>query len=198
MNLVQRFPTEVLLLEPIVHSDGRGHFFESYNELEGKLLGIAGRFVQDNQSHSVRNVLRGMHYQIQHPQGKLVRVLQGEIFDVAVDLRRFSPTFGEWSGVHLSSANRHMLWIPPGFAHGFLTLSETADVLYKATDHYAPQHDRTIRWDDPELAIEWPLATCPILSNKDAAGMPFRMAEAYDWLIQPPPAVTKNLGRPRL
>lgn len=198
MRLVQRFASGVLLLEPEVHTDHRGHFFESYNELQGVLLGIAGRFVQDNQSHSVRNVLRGLHYQIQHPQGKLVRVVQGEVYDVAVDLRRSCSTFGEWNGVRLSSANRRMLWIPPGFAHGFLVLSEAADVLYKATDHYAPLHERTIRWDDRELGIEWPMTQAPIVSPKDSSGTPLRLAEVYDGIIQPPPPVRPLAGRVRL
>ncbi len=188
MKLLKRFPTDVLLLESRLFTDERGHFFESYNEREGALLGIRGPFVQDNQSHSVQNVVRGLHYQICRPQGKLVRVLQGEIYDVAVDLRRSSTTFGTWSGVRLSAENRHMLWIPPGFSHGFLTLSATADVLYKATDHYAPQYERTIRWDDPELAVTWPLIASPILSSKDAAGTPLRIAEVYDWMYQTSPS----------
>jgi dTDP-4-dehydrorhamnose 3,5-epimerase len=198
MKIVQRFPTEVLLLEPEVCSDHRGYFFETYNELEGVLLGVNQRFVQDNQSHSIRNVLRGLHYQIRHPQGKLVRVLQGEIYDVSVDLRRCSLSFGEWTGALLSAENRHMMWIPPGFAHGFLVLSDSADVDYKATDHYAPQYERTIRWDDRELGIEWPIAGAPVLSNKDRAGTPFRMAEVYDWLLQPPPPVGPIVGPMRL
>lgn len=194
MKIVQRFATDVLLLQPKIYSDARGCFFETYNELECVLLGIAGRFVQDNQSISAQNVLRGLHYQIQHPQGKLVRVLQGEVFDVALDLRRGSPTFAQWSGAKLSSSNHQMLWIPPGFAHGFLVLSEHADVLYKATDHYSPAHERTIRWDDPDLNIQWPTRGRPILSAKDAAATPFRLAEVYEWMAPPTgPAVGMNV-----
>lgn len=185
MKIVQRFLTDVLLLEPKIYSDARGHFFESYNELECVLLGIAGRFVQDNESRSAKNVLRGLHYQLQHPQGKLVRVLQGEVFDVAVDLRRGSKTFGQWSGVTLSSASHQMLWIPPGFAHGFLALSDHADILYKATNHYSPTHERTVRWDDPELKIGWPTQGTPILSARDAAAAPFRLAEVYESMVPP-------------
>ena len=180
MKCVEKFPTGAVLLEPDVHADSRGMFFETYNELEGLFLGIAAKFVQDNHSRSIRNVLRGLHYQIQSAQGKLVRVVAGEIYDVAVELRRNSPHFGEWHAVRLSAENRRMLYIPPGMAHGFLTLSDSADVLYKTSDYYAPQHERTIRWDDPDLAIDWPLSEAPVLSNKDRAGVPFCMAEVYD------------------
>jgi dTDP-4-dehydrorhamnose 3,5-epimerase len=170
----------VLLITPRVFGDDRGHFFESYNqrELEQK-AGLRPAFVQDNQSRSQRGVLRGLHYQNPSPQGKLVRVLEGEIFDVAVDLRRSSQTFRRWFGVMLSDANRQTLWIPEGFAHGFLVVSEYADVLYKTTDFYAPEHERTIAWNDPDIGIEWPLSGAPILSSKDAAGTPFRNAELF-------------------
>jgi dTDP-4-dehydrorhamnose 3,5-epimerase len=170
----------VLLITPRVFGDDRGHFFESYNqrELEQK-AGLRPAFVQDNQSRSQRGVLRGLHYQNPSPQGKLVRVLEGEIFDVAVDLRRSSQTFRRWFGVKLSGANRQTLWIPEGFAHGFLVLSDYADVLYKTTDFYAPEHERTIAWNDPDIGIEWPLSGAPVLSSKDAAGTPFRNAELF-------------------
>ena len=170
----------VLLITPRVFGDDRGHFFESYNqrELEQK-AGLRPAFVQDNQSRSQRGVLRGLHYQNPSPQGKLVRVLEGEIFDVAVDLRRSSQTFRQWFGVKLSDANRQTLWIPEGFAHGFLVLSDYADVLYKTTDFYAPEHERTIAWNDPDIGIEWPLSGAPILSAKDAAGTSFGNAELF-------------------
>jgi len=170
----------VLLITPRVFGDDRGHFFESYNqrELEQK-AGLRPAFVQDNQSRSQRGVLRGLHYQNPSPQGKLVRVLEGEIFDVAVDLRRSSQTFRRWFGVKLSGANRQTLWIPEGFAHGFLVLSDYADVLYKTTDFYTPEHEHTIAWNDPDIGIEWPLSGAPILSAKDAAGTPFRNAELF-------------------
>ena len=170
----------VLLITPRVFGDDRGHFFESYNqrELEQK-AGLRPAFVQDNQSRSQRGVLRGLHYQNPSPQGKLVRVLEGEIFDVAVDLRRSSQTFRRWFGVKLSGANRQTLWIPEGFAHGFLVLSDYADVLYKTTDFYAPEHEHTLAWNDPDIGIEWPLSGAPVLSAKDAAGTPFRNAELF-------------------
>jgi len=170
----------VLLITPRVFGDDRGHFFESYNqrELEQK-AGLRPAFVQDNQSRSQRGVLRGLHYQNPSPQGKLVRVLEGEIFDVAVDLRRSSQTFRRWFGVKLSAANRQTLWIPEGFAHGFLVLSDYADVLYKTTDFYAPEHEHTLAWNDPDIGIEWPLSGAPVLSAKDAAGTPFRNAELF-------------------
>ncbi len=189
MRVVRDFAGGVLLLEPEVHSDARGCFFESYNELEAVLLGICPTFVQDNHSCSQKNVLRGLHYQIQHPQGKLVRVISGEIFDVALDLRRSSKLFGKWNGVRLSAENRRMLWIPPGFAHGFLVKSDSAEVLYKATDYYAPHCERTIRWDDPDLRIEWPLRDVPVLSPKDSAGTPFRLAEVYGDMVPPPVSI---------
>lgn len=171
---------DVLLLEPVVHEDERGHFFESFNARGfEQATGLHPRFVQDNQSHSRHNVLRGLHYQIRQPQGKLVRVIFGEVFDVTVDLRESSPTFGQWAGFRLSAQNRQMLWIPPGFAHGFLVLSKFADCLYKATDYYAPQHERCLRWDDPTIGIEWPLDGPPLISGRDLAGMPFTGAEHF-------------------
>jgi dTDP-4-dehydrorhamnose 3,5-epimerase len=170
---------EVLVLEPKVFGDSRGFFLESWNERAFAAAGIPARFVQDNHSRSSRNVLRGLHYQLRQAQGKLVRVIAGEIYDVAVDIRRSSPTFGRWVGVALSAENRRMMWVPPGFAHGFLVISDATEVLYKATDYYAPEHERTIVWNDPELAIAWPLAGEPVLSAKDVAGTGFRDAEAY-------------------
>jgi dTDP-4-dehydrorhamnose 3,5-epimerase len=175
-------PTEipdVLILEPRVFEDSRGYFFESFNSRELAKTGINYQFVQDNQSRSVRNVLRGLHYQLRQPQGKLVRVVRGEVFDVAVDIRRSSPTFGKWAGVILSEQNKQMFWIPPGFAHGFLVLSESADFLYKTTDFYSPSDERTIRWNDPELAIKWPIQGHPVVSPKDAAGSLLQDAEIF-------------------
>jgi len=170
---------DVLLLNPTVFGDARGFFFESYNQRMLASLGIHHAFVQDNHSRSGKNVLRGLHYQVRQPQGKLVRVVVGEVFDVAVDLRHGSPSFGQWTGAVLSAENKRMLWAPPGFAHGFLVLSEWAEFLYKATDFYAPRFERTIRWDDPDLAIEWPLSGAPQLSAKDMSGTRFRDAEVY-------------------
>jgi len=171
---------DVLLLEPRVFGDDRGFFFESYNQrVFTEKAGNSVQFVQDNHSSSRQNVLRGLHYQIQQPQGKLVRVIVGQIYDVAVDLRRSSPTFGQWVGYELSAQNKHQLWVPAGFGHGFLVLSEQAEVLYKTTDYYAPKHERCIRWDDPDLAIAWPLTGEPILSAKDQAGVPFAAAEVF-------------------
>jgi dTDP-4-dehydrorhamnose 3,5-epimerase len=180
MKAVATTIADVQLLEPRVFEDTRGSFFESYNERVLAEHGILGPFVQDNQSFSHKDVVRGIHYQIVQAQGKLIRCLSGEIFDVAVDLRRHSPTFGKWVGKTLSAANRHMLWIPPGFGHGFKVLSEGADVLYKATDFYAPQHERTILWNDPALRIEWPGMDRAILSAKDLAGLTLERAEVYD------------------
>ncbi|BDG03417.1 dTDP-4-dehydrorhamnose 3,5-epimerase [Anaeromyxobacter oryzae] len=173
---------DVLVLEPRVFGDARGYFFESYNR---KVLEAAvGRplgFVQDNHSLSTRNVLRGLHYQLPNPQGKLVRVVRGEVFDVAVDLRRGSPTFGRWTGTLLSAENRRQLWIPEGFAHGFLTLSDEAEFLYKTTEYWQPQHERCIRWDDPDLGIDWPLrGGPPVVSAKDAAGSRFSDAVVFE------------------
>jgi len=167
-------PTEipdVVVLEPIIYADSRGYFLETYNEQSFEALGIAERFVQDNQSYSRRGVLRGLHFQVERAQGKLVRAVAGEVFDVAVDLRKESATFGKWAGTRLSSMNHQMIWIPKGFAHGFYTLSESAEVAYKVTDFYAPQHERTLLWNDPDVAIQWPLKGEPILSHKDSAGI---------------------------
>lgn len=173
---------DVLVLEPKVHQDDRGFFMETYHFRKFTNINIPETFVQDNQSGSKQGTLRGLHYQIQQAQGKLVRSVAGEIFDVAVDLRRKSPTFGAWVGVKLSAGNKRALWIPLGFAHGFYVLSEWAEVMYKVTDYYAPEWDRTIRWDDPSLAIEWPLISgkMPILSEKDACGKRFEEAEVFE------------------
>ncbi len=170
----------VLLLEPKVFGDERGFFVESYNENLMAEIGIRERFVQDNHSYSGYNVLRGLHYQVRHTQGKLIRVVQGEIFDVAVDLRRSSPTFGQWDGAILSGENKRMLWIPPGFAHGFRVLSEGAHVLYKATDFYHPEHERTLSWNDSHVNVEWNLSSEPIISAKDAKGVAFEFAETFE------------------
>lgn len=170
---------EVLLIEPKVFGDARGFFFESWNEREFEHAGIRAKFVQDNHSRSEKSVLRGLHYQLRQPQGKLVRVTEGEIFDVAVDIRRSSPTFGMWQGTRLSAQSKSMLWIPVGFAHGFCVLSDAAEVLYKATDFYAPGHERSIAWNDPDLGIDWPLSGAPLLSAKDAAGVRLRDAEVF-------------------
>ena len=171
---------EVLVLEPKVFGDARGFFLEPYNRRTFReATGLDVEFVQDNHSRSKRGVLRGLHYQVRQPQGKLVRVLAGRIFDVAVDLRRSAATFGKWVGMELDAESMRMLWVPPGFAHGFLVLSEAADILYKTTDYYAPQHERTLRWDDAQLAIAWPLAGEPILSDKDRRGASLADAETY-------------------
>ncbi|ADJ29162.1 dTDP-4-dehydrorhamnose 3,5-epimerase [Nitrosococcus watsonii] len=168
----------VLLIEPRVFGDERGFFFESYNRVAfAAATDIQAEFVQDNHSYSAKHVLRGLHYQIHQPQGKLVRVIAGEVFDVAVDLRRHSPGFGRWVGYRLSAENRRQLWIPGGFAHGFLVLSEYAEFLYKTTAYYAPEYERCIRWDDPDLAIDWPLEEVPLISAKDQAGCAFKEAE---------------------
>ena len=172
---------DVLLIEPKVFGDERGFFFESYNERAfAEATGVAPKFVQDNHSRSVKNTLRGLHYQIQQPQGKLVRVVAGEVFDVVVDLRRSSPTFGKWEGHRLSAENKAMLWIPAGLAHGFAVVSDYADFLYKTTDYWAPQYERTLLWNDPELGIAWPLAGEPILAAKDRAGKRLSEAEVFD------------------
>ena len=169
---------DVLLIEPKVFGDARGFFFESYNEKAfGAATGLDVRFVQDNHSRSARGVLRGLHYQVKQPQGKLVRVIRGAVFDVAVDVRRSSPTFGRWVGEELSEENRRQLWIPAGFAHGFLVLSDSADFVYKTTDYYAPEYERCIAWNDGTLAIDWPLGTPPQVSAKDAAGASWDGAE---------------------
>ena len=172
---------DVLMIEPRVFADERGFFFESFNERAfAQATGIAAKFVQDNHSRSVKNTLRGLHYQIRQPQAKLVRVVAGEIFDVVVDIRRSSPTFGKWLGHHLSADNKNIVWIPAGFAHGFAVLSDYADFLYKTTDYWAPQHERTLLWNDPDLAIAWPLAGEPILTAKDRAGQRLSEAEVFD------------------
>jgi len=170
----------VLIVEPDVFGDDRGFFLESFNEREMRKIGIDAHFVQDNHSRSQRNVLRGLHYQIHQPQGKLVRVVRGTVFDVTVDLRRGSPSFGKWVGVELSAENKRMFWMPPGMAHGFVVLSDSEDFLYKATDYYAPEFEHTILWNDPDLGIQWPLASEPVLSAKDAAGLLFRVAEVFE------------------
>jgi dTDP-4-dehydrorhamnose 3,5-epimerase len=169
----------VLILEPQVFADDRGFFLESYNQRNLEAAGIDAQFVQDNHSHSRRNVLRGLHYQVNCTQAKLVRVVVGEIFDVAVDLRRSSASFGKWFGLVLSAENKRMLWMPSGFAHGFHVHSEVADVLYKSTDFYAPELERTIAWDDPDLAISWNLSEQPIVSEKDRDGVQFKGAEVF-------------------
>ncbi len=171
---------DVLIIEPRVFGDERGFFFESFNQQRWEEeTGLQTRFVQHNHSRSLQNVLRGLHYQVRQPQGKLVRVIMGEVYDVAVDLRRSSPTFGRWTGIRLSAANKLQFWVPPGFAHGFVVLSEAAEFLYLATDFYAPEHERAILWDDPDLAIDWPLAGPPLLSSKDRRALPLRDAEYY-------------------
>lgn len=171
---------EVVLIEPKVFGDARGFFFESFNQASfEKAIGKAAHFVQDNHSRSAKNVLRGLHYQIKHPQGKLVRVVQGEVFDVAVDLRKSSKTFGQWVGEILSGENKRQLWIPEGFAHGFVVLSDSAEFLYKTTDYYAPVHERCIAWNDDALGIAWPAGVKPVLSAKDAQGKLLHQAEVF-------------------
>lgn len=180
MKVIQSQLSGALILEPEVHADQRGFFFESFNARRfAQATGFEGAFVQDNHSRSARGVLRGLHYQLQQPQGKLIRVIAGEVYDVAVDIRRHSPTFGRWSGVRLSAENKRQLWLPEGFAHGFLVLSEFAELLYKVTDYYAPTHERCLRWDDPGLAIAWPLDAPPQLSAKDRAGLCLADAELF-------------------
>ena len=173
---------DVLLIEPRVFGDDRGYFYESFNQRAfNGATGLNLTFVQDNHSKSARNVLRGLHYQIQQPQGKLVRVVAGEVFDVAVDFRRGSPTFGKWVGEILSEKNKRQLWVPPGFGHGFVVLSESAEFLYKTTDYYAPECERCVLWNDPTLAIEWPLnGAVPLLSGKDSAGQSFLQADMFN------------------
>ena len=181
MNATPLAIPEVILFEPKVFGDERGFFFESFNQARfDAAVGRPVSFVQDNHSRSARHVLRGLHYQIQQAQGKLVRVAAGEVFDVAVDLRRSSPTFGQWAGAVLSAENKKQLWVPEGFAHGFVVLSETADFLYKTTDYYAPEHERCILWNDPDLAVEWPLAEDPVLSGKDRQGAAFAQADVFE------------------
>jgi dTDP-4-dehydrorhamnose 3,5-epimerase len=181
MNIIRTKIPEVIIFEPKLFGDDRGFFFESFNQqkfFEATNLGI--QFVQDNHSKSAKNVLRGLHYQIQQAQGKLVRVTQGEVFDVAVDLRKSSPTFGQWVGTHLSAENKLQMWIPPGFAHGFLVISDTAEFLYKTTDFYAPQHECCLKWDDPSIGIEWPLQGKPALSAKDNLGLSWQDAPKFN------------------
>ena len=181
MQAIQTAIPDLLIIEPKIFGDARGFFFESYNQGEfERLTGRAASFVQDNHSRSAQHVLRGLHYQIKQPHGKLVRVVAGEVFDVAVDIRLSSSTFGQWEGIILSAENKRMLWIPEGFAHGFVVLSEYAEFLYKTTDYWVPEHERSILWNDSELAIDWHLAgATPLLSSKDQAGKPFREAELF-------------------
>ncbi|MBL4902874.1 MAG: dTDP-4-dehydrorhamnose 3,5-epimerase [Desulfocapsa sp.] len=182
MKVIKTTIPEVLLVEPAVFEDARGFFFESYNANQWKeLTGLETVFVQGNHSRSAKNVLRGIHYQIKKSQGKLVRVVAGEVFDVAVDLRQSSPTFGQWVGERLSAENKKSLWVPEGFGHGFFVLSDYAEFLYQATEFYAPEHERCIRWDDPEIAIDWPLdGEEPLLSKKDSKRNAFSEAEYYE------------------
>ncbi len=180
MQVIPTSIPDLLIIEPDVYGDVRGFFYESYNQRKfEQIVGREVRFVQDNHSRSAQNVLRGLHYQVQQTQGKLVRVTSGEVFDVAVDIRSSSPTFGQSVCVNLSEQNKRMLWIPEGFAHGFMVLSEYAEFLYKATDYWAPEHERCILWNDPDLAIDWPLSGDPLLSTKDALGKPLREAEVF-------------------
>ena len=180
MNVTKTRIPEVLIIEPKVFGDDRGFFYESYNEEQFfQVTGVKRKFVQDNHSRSSKGVLRGLHYQIKQPQGKLVRVALGKVFDVAVDLRKNSPTFGQWVGEVLSEENKKLLWIPEGFGHGFIVLSESADFLYKTTDYYAPEHERCIAWNDPNLNIDWHYDSEPTLSSKDKNSMPFSSAEVY-------------------
>lgn len=180
MNIIPSSIPDVLIIEPKVFGDERGFFFESFNErIWRDLTGLDVRFVQHNHSRSEAGVLRGLHYQIQHPQGKLVRVIAGEVFDVAVDIRRSSPAFGRWFGMCLSAENKRQMWVPPGFAHGFYVTSDYAEFLYLTTDFWAPEHERCIAWNDPELAIAWPLKGEPIVSAKDRQGRTFREAELF-------------------
>jgi dTDP-4-dehydrorhamnose 3,5-epimerase len=179
MNIIETPLPGVLLIEPQLFGDERGFFMESWNRRAFASRGLDLEFVQDNHSRSARGVLRGLHYQVHEPQGKLVRVVSGAVFDVAVDLRRSSPNFGRWVGYELSADNKRMLWVPPGFGHGFLVLSETADFLYKTTAYYAPQWDRGVRWNDPDIGIDWPLDGAPTLSAKDEAAPWLRDAEVY-------------------
>ena len=180
MQVIRTAIPEVLFIEPKVFGDDRGFFYESYNERAfSAALGPDAHFVQDNHSRSARNVLRGLHYQIRQPQGKLVRVTAGEIYDVAVDIRRSSPTFGKWTAAVLSAGNRKICWVPPGFAHGFLVVSDYVEVQYKTTDYWAPQHERCIIWNDRDLTISWPVKGEPILSQKDRAGLPLKAAEVF-------------------
>lgn len=180
MEVIQTTIPDVLIIEPKVFGDERGFFLESFNEKKfQEQAGIKASFVQDNHSRSTKNVLRGLHYQIKQAQGKLVRVASGEVYDVAVDIRKSSPTFGKWVGCLLSEANKRQFWVPPGFAHGFVVLSDTADFLYKATDYYAPEYERSILWNDPQLNIDWKFKGEPALSAKDLAGVTLEEAEVF-------------------
>ena len=179
MKVIQTELPDILILEPVVYGDDRGFLLESYNKRKLQELGIVTEFVQDNHSHSVKNVLRGLHYQLRQPQGKLVRVTTGAVFDVGVDIRKSSPTFGKWVAVNLSAENKRVMWIPPGFAHGFQVLSNSADLLYKMTDYYVPELERTILWNDPEISIEWPIQRDLVLSPKDRAGTLLKVAEVF-------------------
>lgn len=182
MKFIETRIPDVVIVEPTVYGDERGFFMETWEQRKFVAAGLDWAFVQDNHSRSVRGTLRGLHYQIEQPQGKLVRVTRGAVFDVAVDIRRSSPTFGEWVGVELSAENKRQLWVPPRFAHGFYVTSEVAEFQYKCTDFYAPEHERSIRWDDPELGIEWPLVEGgkPLLSDKDQAALALADAEVYE------------------
>ena len=181
MNILETSLNGVLILEPKVFGDARGFFFESYNQrVVSDRAGITEPFVQDNHSRSARNVLRGLHYQIRQPQGKLIRAVSGSILDVAVDIRKSSPHFGKWVSIEVSAENKRIVWVPKGFAHGFLVRSEHAEVLYKTTDYWAPEHERTIAWDDPDLGIDWGLDSAPVLSAKDNAGSSLRDAEVFE------------------
>ena len=180
MNLIKTNLPEVSILEPRIFGDERGFFYESFNAKKfAELTGVETSFVQDNHSLSAKNVLRGLHYQIRQPQGKLVRVVAGEVFDVAVDVRRSSPRFGQWTGISLSAENKRQMWIPTGFAHGFIVLSDSAELLYKTTDYWAPEHERCLQWDDPAIAIKWPLVGTPVMSTKDQQGQFLANAEVF-------------------
>lgn len=180
MQIIQTAIPDVMIIEPKVFGDDRGFFYESFNAQQfSTLTGVKTEFVQDNHSKSAKNVLRGLHYQIAQPQGKLVRVVTGEVFDVAVDLRKSSATFGQWVGVLLSAANKRQLWVPAGFAHGFLVMQDNTEFLYKTTDYYAPQHERCLRWDDATVGIEWPINESPLLSAKDQVGLALADAEVF-------------------
>ncbi len=181
MKVIESVLNGVFLMEPRVFGDARGFFLESFNaKVFKELTGVTAEFVQDNHSRSMRGVLRGLHYQIKQPQGKLVRVVVGSVYDVAVDLRRSSPTFGQWFGAELSADNKRVMWIPPGFAHGFMVTSDFAEFLYKTTDYWAPEHERSLMWNDPELGVAWPLQGEPMLSDKDRKGKPLSECEVYE------------------
>jgi dTDP-4-dehydrorhamnose 3,5-epimerase len=180
MNVIKTNLPEVLVFEPRIFGDDRGFFYESFNAKKfAELSGIETAFVQDNHSLSAKNVLRGLHYQIRQPQGKLVRVVAGKVFDVAVDIRRSSPHFGQWTGVSLSAENKRQMWIPAGFAHGFIVLSDSAEFLYKTTDYWSPEYERCLQWDDPAIGIQWPLSGDPVMSSKDQQGKSLADAEVY-------------------